>query len=116
LTLRPIEGAAQFSIPTSLDHVPRRYVDLLDTRWKDKVVINLNNFMWGYAMLDLLGQEKRMDFLRRLKGLNARAQRGSSLTAQLVAAGEFQVGVSLNAHDVSRMKRQGCSYRLGQNQ
>lgn len=92
----------------SMDHVPRRYADLLDTRWKNKIAINLNNFMWGYAMLDLLGQEKGMDFLTRLKGLNARAQRGSSLTAQMLAAGEFQVSVSLNAHDVSRMKRQGA--------
>ncbi len=92
----------------SVDHVPKQYMDLLNPRWKDKMVINLNNFMWGYTMLNLFGQKKGMEFLQKLKGLNARGQRGSSLIAQLIAAGEFQVGVSLNAHDVSRMKRQGA--------
>lgn len=103
-----VHGIAYNTRTVPPNHMPKHYIDLLDPRWNGKIVINLNNFMWSYAMLDFFGREKGMDFLKKLAAQNARAQRGSTISGQLIAAMEFEIGVSLNTNDVSRMKQQGA--------
>jgi iron(III) transport system substrate-binding protein len=48
------------------EDLPRRYTDLLDARWKGRIGLNRNNYMFVAAMLDYYGKEKGQQFLRRL--------------------------------------------------
>ena len=68
------------------------------------MVVNLTNFMWSYGILKLYGREKGTGFLKALSAQQPRGERSSSLSAQLIAAGEFDIGVSLNTNIVSAMK------------
>ena len=103
-----VHGVAYNTRMVSANRVPKGYVDLLDPRWKGKIIINLTNFMWSYGMLKLYGPDKGMQFLTTLAKQNPRGERASSLTAQLIAAGEFEIGVPLNTNIVSEMKAKGA--------
>jgi iron(III) transport system substrate-binding protein len=103
-----IHGIAYNSRRVRPAQVPKQYTDLLDPQWKGRMVVNLTNFMWSYGILKLYGREKGMAFLKALAGQQPRGERSSSLVAQLMAAGEFDIGVSLNTNIVSAMKSRGA--------
>lgn len=87
--------------------IPRRYTDLLDGKWKGKLGLNQNNYMFLAAMLHLYGQEKGMDYLNRLADHQPSVRTGGTLTATLVGAGEFPIAASVNANNVDNVKEKG---------
>ena len=91
----------------SKQDLPVRYTDLLQPKWKGKTGINANNFMFLAAMLDFYGKEKGMDFLRKLAAQNPQVRAGGTLTATLVAAGEFPLAYTINANNVENVKEKG---------
>jgi iron(III) transport system substrate-binding protein len=103
-----VHGIAYNTRMIPANRVPKSYTDLLDPRWKGKMVVNLTNFMWTHGMLKLYGQDKGTQFLKTLAKQNPRAERASSLTAQLVAAGEFEIGIPLNTNIVTEMRVKGA--------
>jgi ABC-type Fe3+ transport system substrate-binding protein len=88
--------------------IPRRYADLLRERWKGKAAINLNNYSWIYAMLDLFGQEKGMDFLRKFAAQAPKPGRGTTLMVQQwLGGGEVELALPLNHDGINRFKEKG---------
>jgi iron(III) transport system substrate-binding protein len=88
--------------------VPRRYTDLLKPQWKDNIGISTTKYIVTYALMDLYGKEKGMDFLKKLAAQNPRARAGGTLIIELVGAGEFQLGFSVNADSVESVKKRGA--------
>jgi iron(III) transport system substrate-binding protein len=88
--------------------IPRRYTDLLDAKWKGKLGLNQNNYMFIANMLHLYGKEKGMDYLKRLAGQQPQVRTGGTLTATLVGAGEFPVAATVNANNVDNVKEKGA--------
>jgi iron(III) transport system substrate-binding protein len=88
--------------------IPRRYTDLLKPRWKDKIGVSTTKYIVTYALLDLYGKEKGMDFLKKLANQNPAARAGGTLIIELVGAGEFEAGFSVNADSVESVKRKGA--------
>jgi iron(III) transport system substrate-binding protein len=88
--------------------IPRRYTDLLNPQWKDKIGISTTKYIVTYALLDLYGKEKGMDFLKKLAKQNPVARAGGTLIIELVGAGEFQLGFSVNADSVENVKKKGA--------
>lgn len=82
----------------SADAAPRRYLDLLQERWRAKLAVNLGNPTWIYSMLDFFGKENGLNFLKELAASNPRAYRGTTQLMQNVVTGDAEVGVALN-HD-----------------
>ena len=87
--------------------LPKRYTDLLDPKWKDKLGANRNAFMFQAAMLNLYGQEKGEDFLRKLAQQNPQVRDGGTLTATLVGAGELPMAFFVYANNVENVKESG---------
>jgi len=87
--------------------LPVRYTDLLLPKWKGKTGVNANNFMFLAAMLDFYGKEKGMDFLRKLAAQDPQVRAGGTLSATLVAAGEFPLAYTINANNVENVKEKG---------
>jgi iron(III) transport system substrate-binding protein len=87
--------------------VPRRYSDLLDPKWKGKLGLNRNNYMFIAALLDFYGKEKGEEFFRKLAGQNPQVRSGGTLTATLVGAGELPIAFSVNANNVENVKEKG---------
>ena len=88
--------------------VPHHYTDLLRPRWKGRIGINTNKFSVLYGILDFFGKEKGMDFLKKLAAQEPVARAGGTLTTQLVSAGAFDLGFSINAHSVENVKEKGA--------
>ena len=90
------------------DEAPRAIEDLLKLRWKDKLTMDSQSYVWFGTMMQYLGEEAGLRFMRRLNEQNISHQRGRRLMTQLVAAGEFDMAVETNLNSVLTLSRQGA--------
>lgn len=88
--------------------IPDRYTDLLKPQWRGGIGINTTKFSILYGILDFFGKERGMDFLEKLAAQEPVARAGGTLTTQLVGAGEFYLGFSINADSVENVKKKGA--------
>jgi iron(III) transport system substrate-binding protein len=87
---------------------PKNYQDLLDTRWKGKLVLEQTAVEWFAALVRHWGEEKGLAYMRRLAAQDLKVMRGNTLITQLVAAGEYPAAVSLNGPRVELTKQRGA--------
>jgi iron(III) transport system substrate-binding protein len=86
---------------------PKSYQDLLDPRWKGKLVLEQTAVEWFAALLQHWGEEKGLAYMRRLAGQELKSINGNTLITQLVAAGEHAAAISLNGPRVELTRRRG---------
>jgi len=89
------------------DQAPKRWEDLLDPKWKGKIALDEEMYSWYGAMTQKWGSEKAHKFMRALGKQDIQIRSGHTLIAQLMAAGEFAMGMVL-AHRIEKMKEQGA--------
>jgi iron(III) transport system substrate-binding protein len=89
------------------EDLPREYKGFLDAKWKGELGL-VPQVGWALSMIDAMGDKDGEIFLRNLAKQNVRINSGNSLQLQLLAAGEFKVGISNIAYLVSRLKSQGA--------
>ena len=65
------------------------YADLLDPKWKGKLVMEDEEIEWFSTMMSFWGDEKGTAYMRRLAAQNFNFRHGHTLMSQLVAAGEY---------------------------
>lgn len=90
------------------DEAPRTLDDLLKPRWKGKLTMDSQSYVWFGAILQYLGEEAGLRFMKRLNEQNITHQRGRRLMTQLVAAGEFDMAVETNLNSVLSLSQQGA--------
>jgi iron(III) transport system substrate-binding protein len=90
------------------DEAPRAVEDLLKPRWKGKLTMDSQSYVWFGTMLQYLGEEAGLRFMTRLNEQNISHQRGRRLMTQLVAAGEFDMAVETNLNSVLTLSKQGA--------
>ena len=88
--------------------LPKTYDDLLDPRWKDKLMIESTKADWFAGMLQIMGQERGIKYMRALAKQQPSPREGHELLAQLVAAGEGVFDINIPAASVERMKERGA--------
>jgi iron(III) transport system substrate-binding protein len=89
------------------NEAPKRYEDLLAPKWKAKIGVNLQDPEWYVNLQRRWGKEKAKAFLKALAAQQPAVRDGHNITAQLLAAGEFQVVSNTYAHILARIKNQG---------
>lgn len=87
--------------------VPRDYGDLLDPRWKGKLIMDSTDYDWFGTLVTVWGREKAVQYIERLARQEPRWRRGHGLVAQLVGAGEAPLGWAYSFR-VERMKNEGA--------
>ncbi len=90
------------------EEAPRGLEDLLKPRWKGKLAMDSQSYVWFGTIMQHLGEEAGLRFMRRLNEQNLSHQRGRRLMTQLVAAGEFDMAVETNLNSVLSLSRQGA--------
>ena len=90
------------------DELPRTVEDLLKPRWKGKLVMDSQSYVWFGTMLQYLGEEAGLRFMRRLNEQNLNHSRGRRLMTQLLAAGENELAVETNLNSVLTLSKQGA--------
>jgi iron(III) transport system substrate-binding protein len=89
--------------------LPKTYEDLLDPKWKDKLGYEAEDIDWFITVLQIMGEEKGLDFFRKLASVNGLSVRkGHSLLNNLVAAGEVPLGLTVYNYMPAQAKRRGA--------
>jgi iron(III) transport system substrate-binding protein len=69
------------------------------------------DYDWFAAMVKDMGEKNGLNYFQRLKELKPQLRKGHSLMAELVAAGEIPIAVSLYNHAVERLSLSGAPIR-----
>ena len=88
--------------------VPGSYEDLLHPRWKGLISLETEEYQWFYQVLQIMGRDKGLDFMKKFAGQNLQMRKGHTLLAQLVAAGESAIATVVYSNRVERMKATGA--------
>jgi iron(III) transport system substrate-binding protein len=90
-----------------LGEAPKKYEDLLAPRWKGRLGVNIQDPEWYVNLQRRWGKEKARNFLKALAAQQPGVRDGHNITAQLLAAGEFNAVSNTYAHIAARIKNQG---------
>ena len=88
--------------------LPKTYDDLLDPKWKGKLLMEGTKADWFAGMLQIMGPERGLKYMRELAKQQPSPREGHELLAQLVVAGEGAFDINIPAASVERMKERGA--------
>jgi iron(III) transport system substrate-binding protein len=86
---------------------PKNWDDFLDAKRKGKIGMDQEEYEWYAATLSYWGREKAQKFHQALAKQGIHWNRGHTMISQLMAAGEFPLGI-VYAHRVESMKKSGA--------
>lgn len=86
---------------------PRRWEDLLHSRWKKQFALDEEEFEWYGAMLSAWGEERGKKLMKALAAQEPLMRKGHTLIAQLLTAGEFPLAL-VYAHRIEELKKKGA--------
>jgi len=87
---------------------PKNYQELLEPRWRGKLVLEQTAVEWFAALVHHWGEERGFAFMQSLAKQNLKTLNGNTLITQLVAAGEHAVAITLNGPRVELTKQRGA--------
>jgi len=88
--------------------LPKSYDDLLDLKWKGKMLMDNRETEWYASMLQVLGREKGQQLMRGLAKQNLSFRPGRTLITQVLASGEAPLAVNNYDHLVQSAKKRGA--------
>jgi iron(III) transport system substrate-binding protein len=92
--------------------VPQSYDDLKDPKWKGRLAIEAEDVDWFAALLGRLGEQKGAALFRdivRTNGVSTRT--GHTLIANMVAAGEVPLAMTVYSYKPEQLARAGAPVR-----
>jgi iron(III) transport system substrate-binding protein len=101
-----VKGAAYNSNLVSEKDVPQSWDDLLDPKWKGKIAINPDMEIFVYQTWTW-GEEKIIDYLKKLKEQNPMFMTGVTKTMTLLGAGEFPLATGASLGVVLKLQQAG---------
>jgi iron(III) transport system substrate-binding protein len=91
------------------DEAPKTYEDLRDPRWKGRLAVEAADFDWFGTIVMKMGEEKGVGLFRDIVQANGMSVRkGHTLLANLVAAGEVPLALTVYSYKPEQQKRTGA--------
>ncbi len=87
--------------------VPKSWEDLLNPKWKNKLLLDDSNYEWFVGMLDYMGEQKGLDFMKKLAQNGVQIQQGRANAENLVAAGEVPIMAAHSGSSVALRMAKG---------
>jgi iron(III) transport system substrate-binding protein len=88
--------------------IPPTYEGFTDPKWKGRIGLEATDAEWMATLIKKWGNDKGMDFFRRLSAMKPDVRKGHVLLAELVAAGEVPVGLTMYNSNIESLKRKGA--------
>jgi len=85
--------------------------DLLDAKWKGKMALEEEDYVWYGALAKFWGKERTQKYMRALAKRDIQWRKGHTLIAQLMAAWACPLA-SLRAIASKSMKQRGATSRM----
>jgi iron(III) transport system substrate-binding protein len=90
------------------DELPRNYQGFVDPRWKGKLGIEATDAEWMATLIKKWGEPAGMAYFRKLAEMKPDVRKGHILLAELIAAGEIPVGLTVYNSNAESLKRRGA--------
>jgi ABC-type Fe3+ transport system substrate-binding protein len=90
------------------EEAPKSYADLLDPKWKDKLVMEDTEGGWFGTLYLYWGEQKALEYMHQLDKQNIALRNGHTLMTMLIAAGEYPAAVINNGPRVELTKMRGA--------
>jgi iron(III) transport system substrate-binding protein len=88
--------------------LPKSFDDLLDPKWKGKMLMDSRETEWYASMLQILGREKGLHLMRGLAKQDLSFRPGRTLITQVLGSGEAPLAVNDYDHLVQSAKKRGA--------
>jgi len=88
------------------NEVPKSYEDLLNRKWFGKLGIESTDSDWFAAIVKNMGEEKGLNYFKKLAAMRPRMQKGQTQIAEIVGSGELPVALNVYNHNVEKLKKQ----------
>jgi iron(III) transport system substrate-binding protein len=90
------------------DEIPKNYKGFIDARWKGRIGIEATDAEWMATLVKLWGEAAGMAYFRKLAEMKPDVRKGHVLLAELIAAGEIPVGLTVYNSNAESLKRRGA--------
>ncbi|HEY7240115.1 MAG TPA: extracellular solute-binding protein [Burkholderiales bacterium] len=90
------------------EELPKDYLGFLDPKWKGRIGIEATDTEWMATLIKKWGAEAGLANFRKLAELRPDVRKGHVLLAELIAAGEIQVGLTVYNANAESLKRKGA--------
>ena len=87
--------------------MPSTYEGFADPKWKGRIGIESTDQDWMAGIVGYMGTERGMEFFRKLAALKPDMRLGHALLAELIAAGEVPVGLTVYSGNADSIKKRG---------
>lgn len=88
--------------------LPKILDDLLEPKWKGKMLMDSRETEWYASLVQILGREKTLRLMRGLAKQDLSFRPGRTLITQVLASGELPLAVSDYDHLVQAAKKRGA--------
>jgi iron(III) transport system substrate-binding protein len=90
------------------EEIPASYRGFVDPKWKGRIGIEATDAEWMATLVKLWGDGPGMAYFRQLADLKPDVRKGHVLLAELIAAGEIPVGLTVYNSNAESLKRRGA--------
>jgi len=90
------------------DELPKDYRGFLDPKWKGRLGIEATDSEWMATLVKRWGEKDGFDYFRKLAEMRPDVRKGHVLLAELIAAGEIPVGLTVYNSNAESFKRKGA--------
>lgn len=91
------------------EELPRIYQDLTDPKWKGRLGIEVDDFDWFAGVVAELGEARGVELFRDIASTNGfSVRKGHTLLANLVAAGEVPLALTVFNYTAEQLRRKGA--------
>ena len=88
--------------------IPETYEGFTDPKWKGRIGLEATDAEWMATLIKTWGEAKGMEYFRKLSAMKPDVRKGHVLLAELVAAGEVPVGLTMYNSNIVSLKRKGA--------
>ena len=89
------------------DDLPSTLEGFADPKWKGRIALEATDSDWMYGVINFMGETPGLEFFRKLAALKPEMRKGHVLVAQLLAAGELTVCLTVYSGNADSIKSKG---------
>lgn len=89
------------------EELPATLDGFADPKWKGRLSIEATDNDWMYGVSSFMGEERGREFFQKLAALKPEMRKGHILVAQLLAAGELSVCLTIYSGNADSIKAKG---------
>jgi iron(III) transport system substrate-binding protein len=90
------------------EELPKSYEGFLDPKWKGRIALEATDAEWMATLVKKWGEQAGLAYFRNLAQMKPDVRKGHVLLAELIAAGEVPVGLTVYNSNAESLRRKGA--------